>query len=233
MNNPRAHSMRTLPRSRTAERARRTAAPDARPASLRMDPRTVVERAYAGQAGLHLDCVTCAARLPDAACDALVALGRSFPSEAPTVVGQRVLREHRVGVVHMLPEEARTRAVYDLLWRVALDATTRHYGLTISGITRKPHYVEYHGGRGHFDWHNDYSHESDESPRKLTVILQLSAPDDYEGGNFEVFGAIPVVAPRARGTVICLPSFVPHRVTAVTAGVRRVIVAWIAGPRLV
>ena len=96
-----------------------------------------------------------------------------------------------------------------------------------------PHYVEYHAGRGHFHWHNDYSHESIESPRKLTVIIQLSKADEYKGGELEVFGAITSKLPRQRGSVICLPSFVPHRVTPVTRGIRRIIVAWIAGPRLV
>lgn len=133
----------------------------------------------------------------------------------------------------MLPSVPETRAVYHLLWDTAVDATEKHYRLALSGITRMPHYVEYRAGRGHFHWHNDYSHESDESPRKLTVIIQLSEADEYEGGDLEVFGALTTVLPRDRGSVICLPSFVPHRVTAVTSGMRRVIVAWIAGPRLV
>lgn len=224
--------MSRLASARTPARAR-AAATKALARWARFDPRTVAPDVHAGQAGLHLDWVVCARRLSLAACNDLVALGRSYPADAPTVVGQDVLHNHRVGIVHMLPADARTRAVYDLLWRVAEDATQRHYRLAISGITRMPHYVEYHGGRGHFDWHNDYSHESDESPRKLTVIIQLSEPDDYEGGHLEVFGAIPTVLPRDRGAILCLPSFVPHRVTAVTAGVRRIIVAWIAGPRLV
>lgn len=193
-------------------------------------PRTVV----AGQAGeFHLDWVVCSELLPRETCDDLVALGRSFPRDKPTVVGQDRLKSHRVGYVHMLPSVPETQAVYQLLWDTAVDATERHYRLALSGITRMPHYVEYHAGRGHFHWHNDYSHESAESPRKLTVIVQLSDSGDYEGGDLEVFGAVTTVLPRDRGSVICLPSFVPHRVTPVTAGVRRIIVAWIAGPRLV
>jgi PKHD-type hydroxylase len=182
---------------------------------------------------LHLDWVVSSTRLATAACDELIALGKSFPREKPTVVGQYRLKEHRVGHVHILPSNNRTKPLYQILWDTAVDATTRHYGLTLSGITRMPHYVEYHAGRGHFHWHNDYSHESIESPRKLTVIIQLSKADEYEGGELEVFGAITSKAPRQRGSVICLPSFVPHRVTPVTRGVRRIIVAWIAGPRLV
>jgi PKHD-type hydroxylase len=182
---------------------------------------------------LHLDWVMCSELLSAETCDSLVALGQSFPLDKTTVVGQDRLKEHRVGNVHVLPSAPRTRALYQLLWDTALDATKQHYGLILSGITRMPHYVEYHAGRGHFHWHNDYSHESVESPRKLTVIIQLSDGNQYEGGDLEVFGAVTSTPPRERGRVICLPSFVPHRVTPVTSGVRRIIVAWIAGPRLI
>lgn len=133
----------------------------------------------------------------------------------------------------MLPNEPRTNHVYRLLWDAAVDATRRHYQLTVSGITRMPHYVEYHAGFGHFHWHDDYSHEGEVAPRKLTVIVQLSDTNEYEGGDFEVFGSRIETAPRALGTIFCLPSFVPHRVTPVTAGVRAVLVAWIAGPRVI
>jgi PKHD-type hydroxylase len=181
---------------------------------------------------LHLDWVVCSKRLSDTTCDELIRLGRSFPREEPTVVGQDVLKEHRVGHVHMMPSVPETLSLYQMLWDTAVDATTKHYGLMLSDITRMPHYVEYPAGRGHFHWHNDYSHEQLESPRKLTVIIQLTSGDEYEGGDLEVFGTPNSVLPRERGTVVCFPSFIPHRVTQVTAGMRQVIVAWIAGPRI-
>ncbi|MBV8754438.1 MAG: 2OG-Fe(II) oxygenase [Hyphomicrobiales bacterium] len=175
----------------------------------------------------------CATRLSSRQCDEIIRTGEGFAPEAPTVVGENILSAHRVGHVRLLPDVAQTEPIYRLLWDVAADAANRHYGLAITGITRMPHYVEYHAGYGHFHWHNDYSHESQESPRKLTVIVQLSDGDDYDGGDLQVFNVAPEAMPRERGTIICLPSFVTHRVTPVSAGVRRIVVAWIAGPRLV
>jgi PKHD-type hydroxylase len=181
---------------------------------------------------LHLDWVRCEARLSAAQCARVIAIGRQFNREAPTVVGQEALAAHRVGHVYMLPPDGPAEPIYQMLWDVAADAAARHYGILISGITRMPHYVEYVARYGHFHWHNDYSHESEESPRKLTVIIQLSDSDEYEGGDLEIFNARPEPAPRERGTIVCLPSFVTHRVTPITRGVRRIVVAWIAGPRL-
>ena len=181
---------------------------------------------------LHLSWVRCVKRLSSQQCADIITIGRSFPTEPPTVVGGGMLLAHRVGAVHLLADVPETQAIYRLLWDVAADAAERHYGLAISAISRMPHFVEYEAGRGHFHWHNDYSHESAESPRKLTVVIQLSDPGDYEGGDLEVFDVNATALPREQGTILCLPSFVAHRVTPVTAGMRRVVVAWIAGPRL-
>jgi predicted 2-oxoglutarate/Fe(II)-dependent dioxygenase YbiX len=179
----------------------------------------------------HLDLVRAAQPLAAADCDRIAGLCRTYPEVATTVVDQDRLSDHRVCRTHMIPRGPSTEPIYDLLWAAAEDAASRHYGLKVSGINRLPHYVEYHEGRGHFHWHNDYSHESDEAPRKLTVVIQLSDPQDYRGGVFEVFGSSISEGPRDLGAVFCLPSIIPHRVTPVTQGVRRAIVAWVAGPR--
>ena len=55
---------------------------------------------------------------------------------------------------------------------------------------------------------------------------------DYEGGNFEFDGDIDQLPPehKEKGTVIVFPSFYRHRVTPVTKGTRKVLVAWFEGP---
>lgn len=181
----------------------------------------------------HLDWVKCETRLSAAQCDEIAGIGQHCERSEPTVVGEERLSAHRLGRVHMIPDTRETAPVYRLLWEVAADASARHYGLTVTGITRMPHYVEYTPGYGHFHWHNDYSHEAADSPRKLTVVVQLSDAAEYQGGDLEVFNVGSETLPREHGTIVCMPSFVPHRVSPVTAGVRRIIVAWIAGPRLV
>jgi predicted 2-oxoglutarate/Fe(II)-dependent dioxygenase YbiX len=47
-----------------------------------------------------------------------------------------------------------------------------------------------------------------------------------------MFGTTVEDLPAERGSVLAFPSFLYHRVTPVTGGVRRALVAWIAGPRL-
>ena len=69
--------------------------------------------------------------------------------------------------------------------------------------------------------------------RKLSFALQLSDPDDYEGGNVQLLdeSGSNYLAPRKRGTMILFDSRTQHRVLKVTKGVRKSIVGWTVGPR--
>ena len=79
----------------------------------------------------------------------------------------------------------------------------------------------------------DFLNEQIEMVRKLSFVLQLSDPDDYEGGNLQLLDENGkfYFAPRQRGTVILFDSRTQHRVLKVTKGTRKSIVGWTVGPR--
>jgi PKHD-type hydroxylase len=79
----------------------------------------------------------------------------------------------------------------------------------------------------------DYLIKKNESVRKLTVSIQLSDYDEYEGGNLEFKDLMDniFVAPRTLGSVIIYDSRTIHQVTPVRSGVRKSLVCWIQGPR--
>jgi PKHD-type hydroxylase len=79
----------------------------------------------------------------------------------------------------------------------------------------------------------DYLNEKIEMVRKLSFVLQLSAPEDYEGGNLQLLdeSGKSYIAPRKRGTVILFDSRTQHRVLKVRSGVRKSLVGWTVGPR--
>lgn len=65
--------------------------------------------------------------------------------------------------------------------------------------------------------------------RKLSLTLQLSDPDTYEGGDLVLSDLGNFHACREVGSVTVFPSFLKHRVTTVTSGTRYSLVAWIGG----
>ena len=80
---------------------------------------------------------------------------------------------------------------------------------------------------------HDYLNEKTEMVRKLSFVLQLSDPDDYEGGNLQLIdeSGKSYIAPRQRGTMILFDSRTQHRVLKVRKGVRKSLVGWTVGPR--
>jgi len=67
--------------------------------------------------------------------------------------------------------------------------------------------------------------------RKLSLSIQLSDPNDYEGGEVLLhLGGEPHIASKLRGSVTFFPSFVLHEVTPITKGRRDSLVLWCVGP---
>lgn len=67
--------------------------------------------------------------------------------------------------------------------------------------------------------------------RKLSIVIQLSSPEDYEGGDLNLyFSHCPTVIKKEKGMVVTFPSYTLHEVTPVTKGERYSLVAWVHGP---
>ena len=65
-----------------------------------------------------------------------------------------------------------------------------------------------------------------------TLIIQLSDSTEYEGGDF-TFSEVesPNQTSKDKGTVLVFPSYLQHKVTPVTKGERKSLVAWFEGPQ--
>ncbi len=74
-----------------------------------------------------------------------------------------------------------------------------------------------------YGWHKDADINNN---RMLSVSVQLSDPDTYEGGDLQIKDFL---AERARGTILVFNSNLLHRVLPVTSGVRYSLVQWFSG----
>ena len=148
------------------------------------------------------------------------------------------------------------------LWHYVNKANRENFLYDLTNIDGENlQYTKYSEGQ-YYNWHNDagisnyykpqyvaisgYSDEdsdnlqvtdflktSCELVRKLSFTLQLSDPDEYEGGNVQLIddSGKSYIAPRQRGTIILFDSRTQHRVIKVKKGVRKSIVGWVLGPR--
>ena len=91
----------------------------------------------------------------------------------------------------------------------------------------------YSPDNGNHNWHRDEQFITTGPHRKLSMVIQLTDPNDYEGGNFEFVPEIPKPTEntlRQRGTVLVFPSYIKHRAAPVTKGQRSSLAAWVEGP---
>lgn len=130
-----------------------------------------------------------------------------------------------------LPLHSDTEPLYDTLGWVARQLNGQYYDLDLFGFVEDIQYTVYGPDGDHYGWHIDKG-AGERSPRKLSLVLQLSDPSEYEGGDLEIWAENkPVSVAKQKGLVACFPAYTLHRVTPVTKGVRRSIVVWLSGPR--
>ena len=83
--------------------------------------------------------------------------------------------------------------------------------------------------KGEYDWHYDFS-DSTTFDTKLTVLVNLS--ESYEGGDFLLFQGKQITVQEFKpGTLLLFKSYINHKVTPVTKGVRKTLTMFCHGPK--
>ena len=140
--------------------------------------------------------------------------------------GQKAYRNSHVSWIRPSPE---TNWVFAKAQDVANQVNRDCYHMELAGFTEPLQIAEY-GSDQYYDWHLDLGNAGF-SIRKLSFIVQLSDPANYEGGAVEILVNREAQAiPKPQGTITFFPSYVLHRVCAVTQGTRHSLVGWIGGP---
>ena len=160
-------------------------------------------------------------------------IGNSYPMKAAEVGGgeDSQVSDYRKSEVSWIPEDQKNQWLYDKIAEYAVSANKEMWNFDIWGYHDSLQFTNYYGDGGHYDWHADLGPGI--SNRKLSVVLQLSDPKDYVGGELQMNtgGAITTV-PKEYGLLCFFPSFVLHRVTPLTSGTRTSLVTWLCGANL-
>ena len=86
-----------------------------------------------------------------------------------------------------------------------------------------------------YDWHIDSHVTWLNYERKISGVVFLDDPDDYEGGELEIIvNGSPERSLKIKpnkGEIAYFASWMPHKAHPVTKGVRRTLVFWVQGKR--
>ena len=158
-------------------------------------------------------------------CRRVIDLGNSRPRLIGEMEAHREkYRESHVAWIEPHPD---THWLYHKIG-VLFSEVNAECGFELLGLIEPLQYATYGVGQ-HFDWHIDLGNGG-ACVRKLSMTVQLTDESEYRGGDLEFLEGIEPGPRRSLGTVTIFPSFLAHRVTAVTSGIRRSLVAWACGP---
>lgn len=146
----------------------------------------------------------------------------------------RGLQDRRVRQAELawLDEREGADWITDRMAQIVAQANRAHFGFEISDLAESAQVALCRAERqGHFAWHSDIGQGQLARRRKLTLVVQLSEPGNYDGGALELWpDGTAQEAPRAIGAAILFPAFVLHRVVPVTRGERQSLTIWAHGP---
>ena len=117
---------------------------------------------------------------------------------------------------------------FQKILQTLVNVNTDYFNFDILGFQEDLQFTEYNAPCGHYSDHTDKLLQG--KVRKLTMVVQLTDPDGYEGGELELcLGGDPFVVPKEQGTLITFPSYNLHRVRPTIEGTRHSLVGWVTG----
>ena len=167
-----------------------------------------------------------------AECGLIVQTARDNPASDARLVGDNRNHNMRRAELVWLDDVPGTEWIMDRFIDVVRDANRETFGFDLTEFAESAQVARYGEERmGHFDWHADIGEGRLAAKRKLTIVVQLSQPQHYEGGLLEVMPSAAIhTADQGIGTATLFPSFLLHRVTPVTKGERHSMTLWSHGP---
>lgn len=158
----------------------------------------------------------------------------SLPQRA-TIDGENQINQSiRESRLVWLANTAEWSWVFDRMRDMIIEANSALWRFDLVSGNEYIQYTEYEAiNNGHYDWHMDIG-AGQACLRKISMTIQLSDPEEYSGGDLEIWqgGTSIIRAHKHKGFTIVFPSYLMHRVTPVTSGIRRSLVIWVGGSPL-
>lgn len=165
-------------------------------------------------------------------CKEIVEMGTSLNFDYQRFgTGQLDFKKFNAKRSYLLPN-SKTEKIYEKLRNIIIETNNELWNFNLYDFGEPIKFMEYNEYmNGHAALHCDISHQGVSKYRKLTIIVQLTDNNDYEGGDLILqHYEKPYIMPNIQGTIIIFPSFLLHEVKPVTKGIRNSLVAFAYGP---
>jgi PKHD-type hydroxylase len=166
--------------------------------------------------------------IPTSICDDIIKKYDSDSLEYGTINNTDInLEVRKVKIIEL----EKTDWITSIFHYYGFDANSENFKYKISEVSN-PQFLKYESGM-FYNVHCDTSNsiKSNSFYRKLTVVLDLSDPSEYVGGDFILYvdGLREVKLNQSKGSIHIFPSYLNHKINPITEGVRYSMVSWILG----
>ena len=162
-------------------------------------------------------------------CDQVIKIGESLiPNTA--FVGDGHLSDVRDSKVSWITPNKDSEWLFRHMTDVVLYLNSNFFNFDLDGFLEGFQFTKYEAPAGKYDLHIDKTFNK--SIRKLSIVVQLSTPTEYEGGELCIQTSDEAqLMKKEQGYLVAFPSYTLHGVRPVTSGTRYSLVAWLTGPR--
>lgn len=161
----------------------------------------------------------------------IILLGNLLPESRGSVGNNIIDFEMRKTFCSWIPVNSQTEWIYSKISKLLKTVNEEYFDFDLTKIEKLQFTKYYSGDSGFYVKHLDKLHNNTTENRKLSFVLQLSNPSDYEGGDLIIHNAQnPTTIKKGAGVIAFFPSYILHEVTPVTKGTRYTLVGWIHGP---
>lgn len=130
-------------------------------------------------------------------------------------------------IIWLQPEED-TGWIFRRITDAIVNLNNNFFQFDINGMIEGLQFTIYKAPNSNYKKHTDRTYGN--IVRKLSLSIELSPPESYEGGNLCLYESEKeFVLEKGQGRINMFPSFVLHEVTTVTKGTRYSLVAWVTG----
>ena len=160
-------------------------------------------------------------------CQTIINIAKDKGLIKGTTIGESNVRDSKISWLY--PAD-KMDWVFRRVTDITLNLNERFFKFDLFGLNEGFQFTNYEAPSGKYGKHIDRGMNM--SVRKLSISIQLTNPEEYEGGELKLYVGDDDkanVMDKTQGTLIIFPSYVLHEVMPVTKGERNSLVTWVTG----
>jgi PKHD-type hydroxylase len=160
-------------------------------------------------------------------CQTIINIAKDKGLVQGTTMGESDVRDSKISWLYPVDK---MEFVFRRVTDIVLNLNEKYFKFNLFGLNEGFQFTNYEAPSGKYGKHIDRAINT--SVRKLSISIQLTNPEEYEGGELKLYDGDDkdaIIMDKTQGTLIIFPSYVLHEVMPVTKGTRNSLVTWVTG----